>query len=125
MAGDIIPVSYPTNGLDWSNTGHINATTIATTTTATTTTSSYIHIDPIVVPYNPAETRATMLTNDKYLLEVISGNQTRDSMTWTATGIPHNTIDFNYLSQQIMVRDIFIIFIMILIIIFIIIVFEF
>lgn len=44
-----------------------------------------------------------MITNDKYLLESVVGIQSRDSMIWTATGIPHNTVNLNFLSQQIMV----------------------
>lgn len=93
MDGDILPVSYSTNGLDWSNTGHMSALRG----------SSPIHIDPIMIPYNPAESRVAALSHDKSLLESIAGSVSRDSMIWTATGMPHNTVDMTYLSSQITV----------------------
>lgn len=94
LDGDVVPFSYSTSGIDWSNTGHI-----------TSFTSPPMHLDPVTIPYNPAETRFACLTNDKYLLETIVGNGARDAMIWTASGTPHNTVDMNYLSNQITVID--------------------
>jgi hypothetical protein len=92
VAGDVVPAAYLTGGMDWSNSGHVAALS-----------SAPIHIDPTLVPYNPGETRIAMQTHDKYLLDAIVGIQSKESLIWTATGMPHNTVDLEYLSRQILV----------------------
>jgi hypothetical protein len=93
LDGDVVPVSYSTHGMDWSNTGHAAALS-----------SQPIHLDPTAIPYNPAETRVASLVKDRHLLESIAGSQSQESMIWTATGAPLNTVDMNYLSSQLTVR---------------------
>jgi hypothetical protein len=93
LDGDVVPASYSTHGMDWSNTGHVAALS-----------AQPVHLDPTSIPYNPAETRVASLIKDKHLLESIAGSQSQDSMIWTATGMPHNTVDMTYLSSQLTVR---------------------